>query len=118
MCPVYCFSTSDGRVVEEFYHPTETVPKIVRLDDGSLASRDFAAEMKGSKRRRPSEGGKAPWPMKSRAMGVHVNQVRDAMKADPDAKFDSQTGEAIFDSPQHREQCLKRAGFVDLDGVP
>ena len=69
-----------------------------------------------AKGERLKPGGKASWPMKSRGAAVRPGQVRDMEQRYPGHKFDRRTGEAIFDSPSHRQKCLRDRGFVDLDG--
>lgn len=69
-----------------------------------------------AKGERLKPGGKLSWPMKSRGAAVRPGQVQEMERRYPGHKFDRQTGEAIFDSPSHRQRCLRERGFVDLDG--
>ena len=107
--PIFCYRRPDGGIVEEFFHPTEKRPQFIRCADGVKAERDIGAEHRTG---RPAHWGR--WPKKSIAAGVHPSQIPEARKANPNFKFDPQTGEAIFDSPQHEKQCLREIGFVDL----
>lgn len=62
---------------------------------------------------RPAVYGK--WPLRSRALGVHPNQIGEAMRRYPDRVYDRLTGEQIFDSPRHRKKVIKESHCVDLD---
>lgn len=108
--PTYCYETVDGEMVERFFHRADKRPAAITLEDGRRARRSLVAEhAKG----RPVRHGK--WPRKCTAMGVHPNQVDEAMRRDPEAKFDRKTGECIFDNPQHERRVLKNAGFVNMN---
>jgi len=113
--PIFVYRTEDGEEHEEYFHPSEKTPETIKLPDGTKATFDLGATMRPRGGR--LEGGKAAWPKKSNAFGVHPSQVPEQMRRDPKQKFDRKTGEAIFDSPGHMKGCLKRAGFTDLDGV-
>ncbi|HXJ44644.1 MAG TPA: hypothetical protein VNH18_35480 [Bryobacteraceae bacterium] len=56
------------------------------------------------------------WPMRSDAMGVEVNQIRDAMKADEELgckiTYDENTGQAIFpDAATYKRYCEAHSFF-------
>ena len=106
--------------MDEFFHPTETVPDEITCPDGVKATRDLGAELRGSSEYRAAWG---KWPLESAAMGVHPNQVEANMRRFPHHKFNRETGNMIFDSPQHRKRCLKDVSeamgvrYYDLDAV-
>src|SRR3990172_3350386 len=103
--PMLSFRTADGRVEERFYWPTEECPERIILDDGTVAERSFTDELRGSPR--PAVYGK--WPLRSRALGVHPNQIREALRRYPDRVYDRLTGEQIFESSRQRKRVLKQA---------
>lgn len=114
--PLHYYRRDDGALIEEFYHATEEVPEEIKCKDGIKAFRDRTAEWQRPSSRR-WEGGKVLWPMKSRAMGVHPSQIGENMRRYPHLEYDNRTGEAIFESHQHRKQCVKDLGFVDFDAA-
>jgi len=81
---------------------------------GGMASRDVAADFAGR------DKSKAKWPLKSWALGVHPDQIPDAVAQAKAKGVDmsfAPTGQAIFKSPKHRrEYCQKVAvGTIDRD---
>lgn len=83
--------------------------------DGETWVRDYASEMSGT-----SLGGCASWPLKSDAAGVHPSQAKEAMQNASNlgvpTQFDSQTGQAVFESRSHRKAYLKAMGMHDRNG--
>ena len=117
--PTYCFMNTDTGETQEFIWTiaqmeSKTKGHTFKDEEGVLWERDFATEQGvGS-----SYSGN--WPMKSDACGVHPN---DAVKASKSAakmgvptSFDSNTGQAIFQSRSHRAQYMKARGFHDRNG--
>ena len=109
MSPVYVFRKPDGVLIERYFHKAEG-PSVLVCDDGHVAVRDMLAE---HSKERPAVYGR--WPIESSAAGVHVKQIDEMCRKHPNWKFNPKTGAMIFDSPQHRKQCLRECGMVDLD---
>jgi hypothetical protein len=110
--PVYCYRRPDGVVEERFFFVQEGIPPTVLCEDRVLAKRSIQDEHPAQK---PRGGGLPPWPMRSRAMGIHPSQIPEAKRRFPQHQY-TPTGEMILESPQHRKQCLGELGLVDLDG--
>lgn len=60
------------------------------------------------------------WPMKSDAAGVHPSQVgaayNESVSLGVPTRFDSETGQAIFESRGHRKAFLRAKGMYDRSG--
>jgi hypothetical protein len=84
------------------------------VHDGRVYRRSVAAEH-GSFRSAPGN-----WPMKSDAAGVHPSQVKaawdESVGMGVPTNFDSDTGQAIFESRSHRKAFLKAKGMYDRSG--
>lgn len=108
--PTYCFTSEDGT----FVHKVFTVagrPATVTEGD-KLFFRNVICEHS-----RISSAN--PWPQKSCALGVGVDQIDSAEKASFEAgvplTFDRKTGDANIQSNQHRNAVLESMKFHDLD---
>ncbi len=115
----YCYRKPDGTLIELEMSVGEMRAKqradgSLVLDDGTIATRDFAAEFGG--RRKDIAGN---WPMESDAAGCHPSQVQELQKAMADAgcptEFNSE-GFAVFRDRAHRKQALRVMGLHDRDG--
>lgn len=110
--PLYCYMRDDdGRVVEEFYHRAEDAPEKIVCEDGVIARRDLMAEH--------TDGRKAvygKWPLVSVAAGINPKQIKSFQaRMGEHHRFDPRTGNAIFESRQHRRKCLQDRGMIDRD---
>ena len=105
---VYCYST-DCRTVERVFRMGEA-PATVRLDDGTVASRDYRAERIGV----PARSG---WPIECLASGVNVSQADELRKffrehGCSDVRV-SADGNPVYESASQRKRALKARGLVD-----
>lgn len=105
---VYCYS-ADGRTVERVFRMGEA-PETVRLDDGTVASRDYRAERIGV----PSRTG---WPIECIASGVNASQAGELRKffrehGCSDVQV-SRDGNPIYENASQRKRALKARGFYD-----
>jgi hypothetical protein len=108
--PIYCYETEDGQVVEELF-PVGKAPKTVVLDDGSVAKRNLACELKPCR----SHTG-AGWPFECIASGVHpsqAQQLRDYFRKAGVPTDVSPGGNPVYTSAAHRKRALKCRGFFD-----
>ena len=115
--PTYCYKV-DGtdEVVEEILSFAEKDERErngkITLPDGRAATRDYGAEYDRSRQI------KAAWPMFSRALAVHPNQIKEAKEyarhRGVDVDFDSR-GHVKLDSPSHRRKYMKIRGVHDED---
>lgn len=84
------------------------------VHEGKTLLRDIAAEH-GGFRNTPGA-----WPMKSDAAGVHPSQAGEAYEESArlgvPTRFDSETGQAIFESRSHRRAFLRAKGMYDRNG--
>lgn len=110
--PLYTYKTTAGDTITEFFHAGER-PETVTMPDGEIAYYDFVATMKPSAANESRKHGS--WPMKSDAAGIHTSQIDEMVKYGArrgvDLKYDRKTGQAIYDSQRHQDQCLKVLGM-------
>jgi len=113
--PTYCFKVGNA-VVEETMSIRELETR--RLPGGRY-------RLRGGRKGRmvfSPPGGFRPncWPMKSWAMSVNPNYIKEAMAKDQrlgvKAEYDKRTGDAIFTSPRHRKEYCEAHGFFDRNG--
>lgn len=111
---VFCYTTRCGVTVEENY-PCGKAPNSIKLSDGKVATRDYAAEIAGN-RNRPS----GCWPMWSDALGVHPDQIPEAVefaaKRGVSVEFHPETGCVKLDSARHRRAYAEINGVFDRNG--
>jgi hypothetical protein len=81
---------------------------------GKLMDRDIAREQNGNQSFKS-----ACWPMRSDALGVHPDQIPEAIaeaaKSGVRVNFDGE-GRAILESPKHRKEYAESMGFFDRQG--
>lgn len=110
--PTYFYSCEDGHLTERTCSVRYRRPSSVRCECGKQASRDIAAEQRGTVHR-PGN-----WPRLSKALGVMPDQVFAAeesyQKEGVPLSF-KRDGRAIVNSPAHQRQLVKRMGWVDRD---
>jgi hypothetical protein len=117
--PIYVYSNPEtGESVEL----SMTISEMNRRQDkdksivheGVRLVRSIAGEHRGF-RNTPGS-----WPMKSDAAGVHPSQIREASeemsRLGVPTRFDSDTGQAIFESRMHRRAFLRAKGMYDRNG--
>lgn len=84
------------------------------LHDGKTWKRWISAE---HGRRAANPGN---WPMRSDAAGVHPSQAgaayNESVGLGVPTRFDSETGQAIFESRGHRRAFLRAKGMYDRSG--
>jgi len=113
---IYCFRDKKTGMATEKHWTVAELEKRTRQDgsfvdnDGVIWDRDYETEL-------GVVSGCSNWPMKSDAAGVHPSQIKEASenaarKGVP-TRFDSQTGQAIFESRGHRQKYLKAHGLRD-----
>jgi len=100
---IYCFRDKKTGMATEKHWTVAELEKRTR-QDGSFVDNDGVIW-------------DSNWPMKSDAAGVHPSQIKEASenaarKGVP-TRFDSQTGQAIFESRGHRQKYLKAHGLRD-----
>jgi len=123
--PIYCYTTDDGEPVEV----TMTAKAMARrqkgdritLDDGRTATRDYAAEWGGARRKHIGEWEK---PVISLASGVDPRQIpqfkasakqyRDITGIDVHPEF-TPDGRAVYRSREHMNKCLEWRGMHNQD---
>ncbi len=119
MAITYCYRTDNNEVIERLFSMGEA-PKLIVLEDGTTARRDFQAEgvtgqMVGTNnptKQRP----KRPWPMAPCvASGVHASQGPELAKhlADRGCPTEVVDGDPVYTSAAHRKKALKIRGFTD-----
>ena len=115
----YCYSTEEGEIVERQF-PAGKAPRIIRLDGGKLATRDYRAEgaggfVKGTKN--PVKPSRGAWPMKPcYASGVHTSQAGELRKHLKDRGCSTEVtpdGDPVYTSAAHRKKALKIRGMHD-----
>lgn len=117
--PIYVYSNPDtGETVEL----TMTVAQMLRkrrkdgsiIHDGVRLVRSIAGEHRGF------QNTPGAWPMRSDAAGVHPSQASEASeemaRLGVPTRFDSDTGQAIFESRAHRRAFLRAKGMYDRNG--
>jgi hypothetical protein len=108
--PFYCYSDESGCVEERFFRMGKA-PEFIVLDNGSKATRDFAAEH--SSRR------SVAWnPIECIASGVPAQQageLREFYKKHGEIVEVSSRGNPVYTSAQQRKRLLKLRGLHDND---
>lgn len=110
--PTYFYSCEDGHLTERTCSVRARRPSSVRCECGKRASRDIAAEQRGTVHR-PGN-----WPRLSKALGVMPDQVfaaEEAHRKEGVPLSFKRDGRAIVNSPAHQRQLVKRMGWVDRD---
>lgn len=109
--PRYTFVTDDGEQIEHVCDHKDLTDTIA-LEDGRVAYRDFAADMRTISR--PSPAG---WPMKPCvSTGVNAAQaqdLRDFYKKHGETIEVSKSGDPVYTSQKQMNRDLKLRGFVD-----
>lgn len=104
--PVYCYTTEDGKTVEEVF-PMGKAPKKIRLPSGEVAFKDIAAKWQG---RRDCD----PWPRCPESLGTHPRLARaferQAAELGVPTKFRAD-GIPVFNSKKHQDAYMKAKGF-------
>lgn len=117
--PTYCFGNKEtGEVLEVVWSISQMEAKTNGTtytdENGAVWERDFGSEQ-GS-----GSSYSQNWPMKSDACGVHPSDVDKAGRASAQmgvpTRFDSNTGQAIFENRNHRAKYMKARGFHDRNG--
>jgi len=108
--PVYCYSDEYGCIEEHFFGMGQAPQKIVR-EDGSIATRDFAAEH--TPRR------SVAWnPIECLASGVPAHQaqeLRDFYHKHGEPIEVTARGKPVYTSAAQRKRALKLRGLHDND---
>lgn len=119
--PTYLYRKDDGSLVEMVMTVAEMERRqrkdmTIRLDDGSIGTRDISAEVMGTAWHAPDR----MWPIRSDAAGCHPSQVDEYQTAAASmgvpTEWDRSTGQAIFRSREHRRQLLRAWGWHDKSG--
>lgn len=117
--PTYCFGNKEtGEMLEVVWSIGQMEAKTdgtsYKDDNGVVWQRDFGAEQGAG------SSFSQNWPMRSDACGVHPSDADKAGKASAEmgvpTRFDSKTGQAIFESRNHRAKYMKARGFYDRNG--
>lgn len=117
--PTYCFGNKEtGEMLEVVWSISQMEAKTngtsYKDDNGAVWQRDFGAEQG------VGSSFSQNWPMRSDACGVHPSDADKAGKASAEmgvpTRFDSKTGQAIFESRNHRAKYMKARGFYDRNG--
>lgn len=115
--PLYLYKCEDaacGAVSEQFVHSAEGAPvKVECLLCAGDSVRAIALELGGRAFQKGS--GRQMYPFVSRSCGVHPKQVKKMLRRFPHHRF-TDKGDMVFDSFEHRKQCLREIGMVDHDG--
>ena len=108
--PMYCFTSSDGEFVHKFFSVAGR-PKTV-TEGGKLFVRNVICE-------HSKMSSVNPWPQKSCALGVGLDQIESAERASFEAgvplTFDRKTGDAEIRDNQHRNRVLESLEMHDGD---
>ena len=107
--PTYCYSNSDGVIVEQFHKMGDAPAEIVI--DGEVCKRDFQAEQVGV----PARSG---WPLTCYASGVHADDAQKLRDHFTEIGVPTEVtinGDPVYKSPSHRRKALAARGFYDKD---
>jgi hypothetical protein len=105
--PIYCFSSEDGEVIEEFFSMGDAPSELHRL--GKQYLRDFSAEL-------PSRRSCSWEPIECIASGVHSSQageLRDFFKKHGESVTVTADGNPVYTSAGQRKRLLKLRGLHD-----
>jgi hypothetical protein len=106
--PTYCYSDDVGKVHERVFRMGQA-PKLIRLNDGRVAVRDFQAEHVSM----PSSAG---WPLECIASGVNAAQageLREFFRVNGCPTEVTNDGNPVYTSASHRRKALKLRGMHD-----
>lgn len=110
---IFCYVHPETNAVVERHFPCGKARRSVMIA-GVRHERSLGAECAGQGGQQPST-----WPMVSRALGVHPEQVKEysefAGQHGVATDYD-QKGNPIFNSKRHRKQYCELVGATDLDG--
>lgn len=116
--PTYVYEKPDGTEVSLVMTVAEMDRRqnesgIIELDDGTKAHRVWRLNTT------PSVPATTGWPRKSNALGVGVEQVKEAeeshRKLGVPTNFDPKTGQAIVRDSRHQKKLCKVLGYTDRD---
>lgn len=111
--PRYTFVTDDGEQIEHICSYKDLTDTI-KLDDGRIAKRDFAADLLTISR--PSPKG---WPMKpcvSTGVGAHqAHELREFYRKHGETIEVSKSGDPVYTSQRQMDRDLKLRGFCNMN---
>ena len=105
--PIYCYSNSEGVIVEQFHKMGDAPTEIVV--DGEVCKRDYQAEQVGV----PAKAG---WPMECYASGVNASDADKLRKHFDEIGVPTEVtknGDPVYTSASHRRRALKARGYYD-----
>lgn len=111
--PLYSYTADDGQTIEVQGNMLDRRPETIRRS-GKAFHRNPAADHRGH-----HDTNGAGWPLTSSAVGVHPDQIQEAMASD---KRDgvpvryNRDGDVVFQDKAQRDRWMKAKGYFDRNG--